>query len=62
MIPVDLAITPELSRLKRQYHLTEAMYWRKSGNKSMKRSCLLLAKNERINKGEFLANPSELPF
>ncbi|WVX87635.1 hypothetical protein [Salmonella phage NM-3] len=38
------------------------MYWRKSGNKSMKRNCLSLAKNERINKGEFLANPSELPF
>lgn len=62
MIPVDLARTPELSRLKRQYHLTEAMYWRKSGNKSMKRNFLSLAKNERINKGEFLANPSELPF
>lgn len=46
MIPVDLARTPELSRLKRQYHLTEAMYWRKSGNKSMKRNCLSLAKNE----------------
>ncbi|HHR3911982.1 TPA: hypothetical protein ACS5ZX_004942 [Salmonella enterica] len=62
MIPVDLARTPELSRLKRQYHLTEAMYWRKSGNKSMKRNCLSLAKNERINKVEFLDNPSELPF
>lgn len=62
MIPVDLARTPELSRLKRQYHLTEAMYWRKSGNKSMKRSCLYLARNERINKGEFLAPPDELPF
>lgn len=62
MIPVDLARTPELSRLKRQYHLTEAMYWRKSGDKSMKRNCLALARNERINKGEFLTNPSELPF
>ncbi|ECV6062854.1 hypothetical protein F2V21_19665 [Salmonella enterica subsp. enterica] len=62
MIPVDLARTPELSRLKRQYHLAEAIYWRKSGNKSMKRNCLSLAKNDRINKGEFLANHSELPF
>jgi hypothetical protein len=36
MIPVDLAKTPELSRIKRQYHVTEALHWRKSGNKSMK--------------------------
>lgn len=62
MIPVDLATTPELSRIKRQYHVTEALYWRKSGNKSMKSFCLSMAKRERMNKFEFLANPSELPF
>ncbi|EDR5177713.1 TPA: hypothetical protein G8O67_004911 [Salmonella enterica] len=62
MIPVDLARTPKLSHIKRKYHLIEAMYWRENGNKSMKRNCLWLARNERINKGEFLANPSELPF
>lgn len=62
MIPVDLARTPELSRIKRQYHVTEALYWRKSGNKSKKNFCLYMAKQERMNKCEFLANPSELPF
>ncbi|MBJ9516029.1 hypothetical protein I5516_11590 [Citrobacter freundii] len=62
MIPVDLARTPELSRIKRQYHVTEALYWRKSGDKSKKNFCLYMAKQERINKCEFLANPSELPF
>lgn len=62
MIPVDLARTPELSRIKRQYHVTEALYWRKSGDKSKKNFCLYMAKQERINKGEFLANHSELPF
>ncbi|EEJ3347659.1 hypothetical protein JU84_002760 [Salmonella enterica] len=62
MIPVDLARTPKLSRIKRKYHLIEAIYWREHGNKSMKRNCLSLARNERINKGEFFANPDELPF
>ncbi|EBX8594177.1 hypothetical protein DTG61_04595 [Salmonella enterica subsp. enterica serovar Brunei] len=62
MIPVDLARTPELSRIKRQCHVTEALYWRKAGNKSMKSFCLSMAKRERMNKGELLANPSELPF
>lgn len=62
MIPVDSATTPELSRIKRVYHVVEALYWRKSGNKSMKRFCLSMAKRERMNKCEFLANPSELPF
>ncbi|EBY3428950.1 hypothetical protein D4E50_14965 [Salmonella enterica subsp. enterica serovar Senftenberg] len=62
MIPTDLARTPELSRIKRQYHLTEAMHWRKAGDKSMKSFCLDMARRERMNKGEFLANPSELPF
>ncbi|EAB6818972.1 hypothetical protein UX924_001029 [Salmonella enterica] len=62
MIPVDLARTPELSRIKRQYHVTEALYWRKSGDKSKKNFCLYMAKRERMNKCEFLANPSELPF
>ncbi|EAB5378209.1 hypothetical protein DPC42_02990 [Salmonella enterica subsp. enterica serovar Brunei] len=62
MIPVDLARTPELSRIKRQCHVTEALYWRKAGNKSMKSFCLSMAKRERMNKGEFLANPSELQF
>ncbi|EAA8256894.1 hypothetical protein [Salmonella enterica] len=62
MIPVDLARTPELSRIKRQCHVTEALYWRKAGNKSMKSFCLSMAKRERMNKGEFLANHSELPF
>lgn len=31
MIPVELAKTPELSRLKREYHIAEARYWRKAG-------------------------------
>lgn len=62
MIPVQLAVTPELSRLKRKCHLTEAMYWRKSGNHKLKSACLDLARQERINRGEFLANPEELPF
>lgn len=62
MIPTDLAVTPKLSRIKRKYHLIEAIYWREHGNKSMKRNCLYLARSERINKGEFLANPDELPF
>lgn len=62
MIPTDLARTPELSRLKRQYHLTEAMYWRKSGDKSMKSFCLSMARRERMNKGEFLEDPHKLPF
>lgn len=62
MIPTDLARTPELSRIKRQYHLTEAMYWRKAGDRSMKSFCLVMARRERINKGEFLANPNEIPF
>ena len=30
MIPVELAKTPELSRLKREYHIAEARYWRKA--------------------------------
>lgn len=62
MIPADLATTPELSRIKRQYHVTEALYWRKSGDKLKKNFCLYMAKQERMNKCEFLANPSELPF
>lgn len=60
MIPVQLARTPELSRLKRKYHVIEALYWRKDGNKRMKRHCLGLARDERINKCEFLGD--ELPF
>ncbi|HDW0017129.1 hypothetical protein ACEV7C_08915 [Enterobacter ludwigii] len=61
-IPVDLARTPELSRLKRKCHVTEALFWRKAGNKSMKSFCLYQARRERMNKCEFLANPNELPF
>lgn len=61
MIPVELDKAPELSRLKRQYYLAEAMYWRKAGDKSMKRNCLSLARNERINKGEFL-DDGKIPF
>ncbi|TDX14600.1 hypothetical protein EDF88_3917 [Buttiauxella sp. BIGb0552] len=60
MIPVELAKTPELSRLKRKYHVIEALYWRKDGNKRMKNHCLSMAKVERINKCEFLGD--ELPF
>ena len=60
MIPCELAKTPELSLLKRKYHVIEAMYWRKNGNKSMKRHCLNMARRERINKCEFLGD--ELPF
>lgn len=47
---------------KTSVSLTEAMYWRKAGDKSMKSFCLDMARRERMNKGEFLANPSELPF
>ncbi|MFE4125393.1 hypothetical protein ACFX4S_14905 [Kosakonia sp. YIM B13605] len=60
MIPVDLAKTPELSRIKRKYHVIEALYWRKDGNKSMKRHCMSMARSERINKCDFLGD--ELPF
>lgn len=60
MIPVELAKTPELSRLKRKYHVVEALYWRKSGNKRMKNHCRDMAKVERINKCEFLGD--DLPF
>lgn len=62
MIPVDLATTPKLSRIKRRYHVQEALFWRESGDKSKKNFCLYMAKQERMNKCEFLANPSELPF
>ncbi|MBW9430443.1 hypothetical protein FHC77_06745 [Atlantibacter hermannii] len=60
MIPVTPARTPELSRLKRKYHVIEALYWRKDGNKQMKRHCLDMARVERINKGDFLGD--EMPF
>lgn len=62
MIPTDLARTPELSRRKRLYHIAEALYWREAGNKSMERNCLSLARDERMNRGEFLADPHKLPF
>ncbi|MEI9569482.1 MULTISPECIES: hypothetical protein [Atlantibacter] len=60
MIPVTPARTPELSRLKRKYHVVEALYWRKDGNKQMKRHCLDMARVERINKCDFLGD--EMPF
>lgn len=60
MIPVQLAKTPELSRLKRKCYVVEAMYWRKDGNRKMKALCLLMARDERINKCEFLGD--ELSF
>lgn len=60
MIPVDLARTPELSRIKRKYHVVEALYWRKAANKSMKRHCMRMARDERINKCDFLGE--DLPF
>lgn len=46
MIPVELAKTPELSRLKREYHIAEARYWRKAGDKSKKQLCIWLAEKE----------------
>ncbi|EHP6150075.1 hypothetical protein U3B79_005234, partial [Escherichia coli] len=49
MIPVELAKTPELSRLKREYHIAEARYWRKAGDKSKKQLCLWQAQRERMN-------------
>ncbi|HII2223420.1 TPA: hypothetical protein ACYZ0F_005126 [Escherichia coli] len=58
MITVELAKTPELSRLKREYHIAEARYWRKAGDKL----CLWQAQRERMNEREFLSSPSELPF
>lgn len=54
MIPVDLAKTPEASRLKRAYHLAEARYWRQQGNRSMKKHALHLARCEKVNKRDFL--------
>lgn len=62
MIPTDLARTPELSRRKRLYHIAEALYWREAGDKSMKSFCMSMARRERMNKGEFLADPHKLPF
>lgn len=59
MIPVELAKTPELSRLKREYHIAEARYWRKAGDKSKKQLCLWQAQRERMNEREFLSAPSE---
>jgi hypothetical protein len=57
MIPVQLAKTPELSKLKRNAHVAEALYWRKAGNRQLKRLSMDLARNEKINKGEFLQDP-----
>lgn len=62
MIPVELAKTPELIRLKREYHIAEARYWRKAGDKSKKQLCLWQAQRERMNEREFLSSPSDLPF
>lgn len=62
MIPTDLERTPELSRLKCQYYVAEALYWREAGNKSRENFCLSLARREQMNKGEFLADPHKLPF
>lgn len=56
MIPVELAKTPELSRLKREYHIAEARYWRKAGDKSKKQLCLWQAQRERMNEREFLSS------
>ncbi|WP_077777766.1 hypothetical protein, partial [Escherichia coli] len=49
-------------RLKREYHIAEARYWRKAGDKSKKQLCLWQAQRERMNEREFLSTPSELPF
>lgn len=60
MIPVDLAKSPEASRLKRAYHLAEARFWRQQGNHTMKKNALHLARCERVNIRDFLGN--DLPF
>ena len=60
MIPVQLAKTPELSRLKRNCYVAEALYWRKVGNKRMENHYRHMASIERLNKFEFLGD--ELPF
>ncbi|HGA5699015.1 TPA: hypothetical protein ACIS09_001670 [Salmonella enterica subsp. enterica serovar Birkenhead] len=61
MIPVELARTPELSRLKRKYHIAEAMYWRKAGNRQLKILSLHLSRLEKINRGELL-DDNRMPF
>jgi hypothetical protein len=43
MIPLELAKTPEESRLKRVCHIAEARYWRKVGNRRQKQLALRLA-------------------
>nr|DAQ93104.1 MAG TPA: hypothetical protein [Caudoviricetes sp.] len=60
MIPLELAKTPEESRLKRVCHLAEARYWRKVGNRSQKQLALRLARYERQSSRYFLGN--DLPF
>lgn len=60
MLPVQLARTPKQSHLKRKSLLVEALYWRDEGNRKMKRVCLSMARDERLNKGLFLGD--ELPF
>nr|WP_100031390.1 hypothetical protein [Escherichia coli] len=45
-----------------KYHIAEARYWRKAGDKSKKQLCLWQAQRERMNEREFLSSPSELPF
>ena len=60
MIPIELAKTPEESRLKRACHIAEARYWRQVGNRSQKQTALRLARYERLSTRDFLGN--DLPF
>lgn len=57
MIPVQLARTPEESRLKRIALIAEARYWRHVGNKKLKRVNLSLARDERLSSRDFLGEP-----
>ena len=63
MIPVELAKTPELSRLKREnITLLRLVTSVKRGDKSKKQLCLWQAQRESMNEREFFPSPSELPF
>ncbi|MGL9751874.1 MAG: hypothetical protein ACR5LC_13855 [Symbiopectobacterium sp.] len=52
--------TPELSRLARLNYLTEALYWRKVGNRKYKRSAFEFAHWERLNERYLL--DKDMPF
>ncbi|MCZ5321164.1 hypothetical protein O5702_28765 [Escherichia coli] len=62
MIPVELAKTPELSRLKENITLLRLVTGVKREINQRNKLCLWQAQRERMNEREFLSSPSELPF